>query len=119
MIRYVVLCSKTYFICIKQSTLHSPNLPNLPNSPNHVTLAKITHRQPSKSSQTGLANFGESGKYWVNRLANVDQSNESSQISLANVGESSESQIFPKMAILASACTQQKLIFLANTRTRK
>ncbi len=32
MIRYVVLCTK-YVICIKRTSLHSPNLPNLPNLP--------------------------------------------------------------------------------------
>ena len=34
MIRYVVLCTKTYFISIKQSSLHSSNSQDSPNSTN-------------------------------------------------------------------------------------
>jgi hypothetical protein len=36
MVRYVVLCTKTYFVCIKWSSL---NLLNLPNSPKCSKLA--------------------------------------------------------------------------------
>jgi len=70
-----------------------------------VTLAKLTFRESVESSQNGSANVGESG--------------ETLQNSSVNVGESGESCIFPKTAILASASTPQKHIFLGSTRICK
>jgi hypothetical protein len=54
-----------------------------------------------------------------NGLANVGESGESSQNGSANVGEFCESRKFLKTAVLASASTRQKRIFLASTCTRK
>jgi hypothetical protein len=84
----------TYFICIKQSSLHSLNSPNLPNLLNS-----------RKTCQTCLSRvwrvfakwFGECQRVWRVRAKQV-----------GNVGEFSESDQFSKKTILASTRICQK-----------
>ncbi len=82
----------TYFICIKRSSLHSPNLPNSPNSPNLPNSCKTCLLRVWRV----LAKwFGKCQRVW-RVLAN--------QV----VHEFNESDPFSKRVILASTRIRQK-----------